>query len=1739
MSSNTYYDFLLERIHFPGTFILDEPGKTYTCGRGKENQILCLSLTVSRQHCSFFRNDHEIYVIDLGSSNGVFVNEIKQKARHMVKLNDNDIIGIGCPNADNRDNDMFVYKVSFIVKNRTLTDGKYTEISKIPLCKDVLTESIDKSCHSLSGYNVNKSSDLVSSNEISELSKNISKSCQIKILNKKVNNKTNKINSNQETELINTCAESNTIQQNIIHLHTNHDNKCQKKNDISIHKNSSEVNSKEGPLNRTNTFQTITENEVICIDLSNNIDTEIVQQNNDDKTKDTGKSENVDKKVCHKNNVIYINDIDDKNIYADISNNIKISQQQDYSENMKTQNELHDNSREDNEPWVNVNELNKPKDGSINIVYNGDYFIKMEDEIIITDDDEEAIKNIIKDSNNYTESTIKLKQVKQEPKLRFSEIDIVNLSDDEEDVFPCSQLFDSNMDVNSGVKKEIKREYNDNHDEDVNRLDDTEIIISLSDSEDEDNIWLHRLSRSQLSNDTTLSNDKINHTIRTVKNESTDIDVINKDVKNIIKESNENINDALDQFNVNIETNKNNKTKEHKKNKEKNIEKECTNTKDFKRTNELHSVKERSLDISLNAKKTEIDDNISNKEQESNDKTSHSLDKKQNMINNNTNDNVVKRTLHSKEIKLITRKRPQIIDAPYMPVKRKKGKRTYDMDSNTTEDKLKENLNVGEGKKNELFWSDYLRSAKSRKLPLSKEEKKKLIENRKNKLKQIAAEDKKLAKTEPLKLPVSKPIAKVSLKSRSDFLIDEIQSKKKLNKPSIKKSLENKKYKNNTVNINTRKDDNILPSISDLKIKKKIPSYKETLNNVTKHLQQSLSVTDGNDAQLNKVNKSNTNLNKPENMENVGSDETFYTTKNKSTEAATTSNLKDEIKTKKNVKMQKENRSPNRQVTNQIGKKNKSVTFNNFPEIREYEIEPQNILKKLMGKDAPIPVEKLSFKRFTETNYPKIEQFLLRIFFWNPVWLEEQQHLKRMPPILKENELHPMLTYYKSYNDYYKIAEPLLLLEIWYGITKEFETIEKNTKRPTMMCSIMENSFKRIYIASINMYLSSLTVQVLITKENLSKQAHPNYGDLVFFEYVKNEKGKYIFQKVFAYVTSMNETIITSSTKYNKDLENYVKRPYALLTYIIMTRNVEENFIIKNRIQRIRTVTYLRSNIRMIQAIQYLPQSPLINLILYPKVETFQLPEMEIHNHQLITKDKLNQIQLEAVGRVTGAVIQREPKICLIQGPPGTGKSKVIVNIITEILYGNNRYQNSKAALRILVCAPSNAAIDEIVLRLLAIRATIKQNRFKMVRIGKTETMHLTVKDISLTELGKRDVKRMTANYSSKNIPIDNFEEKKLLEARINALKCEIANSQKIDDIYRKYLKLKLIDMNAKYELLENHKSINEMNAKELAKFQRVAERRILECADIITCTLSSCYTNQMESIFGGNKEKISVCIVDEATQSCEAENLIPLLLGVNTLVLVGDPNQLPATIISQQAKRFGLDQSLFSRIQNAFQRLKNNPIIMLTTQYRMTYAISYFPNKYFYGGKLKNEVENILTFPFHNYRVFNINSNQNTDKFSNTIEAEFISNIILCMMNNINLKKWESNISIGVLTPYNNQKYLILEKINEKISTVSENIQKRFTIEINTVDSFQGQERDVILMSCVRSHGIGFLSDPQRLCVALTRAKYSLILCGNFNTFMRDQMWNALISDSRSRKIYFDINSNASLNEIKQHIIK
>jgi len=129
--------------------------------------------------------------------------------------------------------------------------------------------------------------------------------------------------------------------------------------------------------------------------------------------------------------------------------------------------------------------------------------------------------------------------------------------------------------------------------------------------------------------------------------------------------------------------------------------------------------------------------------------------------------------------------------------------------------------------------------------------------------------------------------------------------------------------------------------------------------------------------------------------------------------------------------------------------------------------------------------------------------------------------------------------------------------------------------------------------------------------------------------------------------------------------------------------------------------------------------------------------------------------------------------------------------------------------------------------------------------------------------------------------------------------------------------------------------------------------------------------------------------------------------------------------------------------------------------------------------------------------------------------------------------------VSIGVITPYNNQKILVTRKIKERIAMLPETTKRKFAYEVNTVDSFQGQERDVIIMSCVRSNGIGFLADRQRLCVALTRARNTLVLCGNFAAFEKNSMWKALLSDARARKVFVNMRANCDVNEITRHIIR
>ncbi|XP_034935270.1 uncharacterized protein [Chelonus insularis] len=815
----------------------------------------------------------------------------------------------------------------------------------------------------------------------------------------------------------------------------------------------------------------------------------------------------------------------------------------------------------------------------------------------------------------------------------------------------------------------------------------------------------------------------------------------------------------------------------------------------------------------------------------------------------------------------------------------------------------------------------------------------------------------------------------------------------------------------------------------------------------------------------------------------------------------------------------------------------KKVRFNDKTKIQVYLIDEGNKIEmKCTQKDMKIGKKFLEYDLSkAKVDCPKVELFLFKVFQWRPVWLNEQRDRQIPPPIVDGADISSVSLTYSSYMHYYKTMSTLMLLETWYIMSKDYETLKK---RPVLYSSVVEQSVSQIVVdSSSDMKITTFMIEALITEKDLRQKHYPVYGDLVMLELAGIQDGKTIYTHVFAYITTLNYTTIIPSTRYNTALNKLIKNPHTLITYTMMTKALP--FVPQTlKPGRLKTVIYFRSYMRMVQALHYLPQSPLLNAILHPTPEAYKLPFVSHYESlTLVTKDMLNRKQRESVFRIAEAVHNQKPGIFLIQGPPGTGKSKVIINLITEILYGRKKNENQKF-MKILVCAPSNAAIDEIVSRLKVIRSNVEDPayKFKMVRIGRLEAVSPAVRSFHVSELAKRDVEKTLTDYhAAKNSSESIEKQKEYLLAHINALK-EECNAEDMTEMQRQHLSRKLASFRAKYELFSNYNPSAPINSKLRAKIHQAAENTILAGANIIACTLSSCYTNQMESIFGKSNGKISVCIVDEATQSSEPETLIPLMLGVTSLVLVGDPNQLPATIISQQAKHLGFDKSLFARIHSVFDGNPHNPIIMLDTQYRMSDRIMLFPNRYFYNNAIQN-VSPRERLPFHFYKVFNLSSHQDdSNKFSNTDEATFVANLIYTMAINSHRIK---NLGIGIITPYNDQRILINQKIIDRMENVPEEIKKKIITEVNTVDSFQGQERDVVIMSCVRSNGIGFLSDRQRLCVALTRAKFSLVLCGNFKTFEKDPMWFELLKDARDRNIYINLDYKAEPEKIKEFIIR
>ncbi|KAF7135616.1 hypothetical protein RHSIM_Rhsim08G0251000 [Rhododendron simsii] len=680
----------------------------------------------------------------------------------------------------------------------------------------------------------------------------------------------------------------------------------------------------------------------------------------------------------------------------------------------------------------------------------------------------------------------------------------------------------------------------------------------------------------------------------------------------------------------------------------------------------------------------------------------------------------------------------------------------------------------------------------------------------------------------------------------------------------------------------------------------------------------------------------------------------------------------------------------------------------------------------------------------------------------------------------------------------------------------------------------------------------------------------------------------------------------------------------------------------KWHVARIMSIT---SQLREFQALSSINGIPLLPIILNPINHSFghhesrkgdlsKLPQPL----QRVLKSSYNDCQLQAIGvAIEPLDSKKEYDLSLIQGPPGTGKTRTILAIVSALLAYylqrrndmkrppngslkpiHNPFSNLKSRIsqstaiarawqdaalarqldedlekssksigsctrgRVLICAQSNAAVDELVSRIssegLYGSDGAKYKPF-LVRVGNAKTVHPnslpffidTLVDHKLAEerINAGDAKSDTVLNSSmalranleKLVDRIRFYETKranLRDGNSNSkimLKGEASKGNdgkemsdaEIDEKLRKlYAEKKTI-----YRDLSSAQAKEKKANDEIKALKHKFRRSILREAEIVITTLSGCggdlYGVCSESLsnhkFSDPSEHalFDAVVIDEAAQALEPATLIPLQLLKSkgaTCIMVGDPKQLPATVLSNVASKYLYQCSMFERLQRA-----GHPVIMLTEQYRMHPEICWFPSLHFYDRKLVNgDQMSDKSASFHAteglgpYLFFDVvdghelhGKNSGGLSLYNESEADAAVEILSFFK-----KRYPSEFRggrIGIITPYKSQLSLLRSRFSSAFgpSVTAE-------MEFNTVDGFQGREVDILVLSTVRaaeacsaatkinSSNIGFVADVRRMNVSLTRARLSLWVLGNARTLQTNHNWAALVRNAKERNLVVSV---------------
>lgn len=454
--------------------------------------------------------------------------------------------------------------------------------------------------------------------------------------------------------------------------------------------------------------------------------------------------------------------------------------------------------------------------------------------------------------------------------------------------------------------------------------------------------------------------------------------------------------------------------------------------------------------------------------------------------------------------------------------------------------------------------------------------------------------------------------------------------------------------------------------------------------------------------------------------------------------------------------------------------------------------------------------------------------------------------------------------------------------------------------------------------------------------------------------------------------------------------------------------------------------------------------------------------EAQFNLQSPIIRSGLNTSQNKAINLIRDA-----KDVAIVHGPPGTGKTTTLVHAILDILRDESH---------VLVCAPSNAAVDLFVEKLDA-------EGVDVVRIGHPA--------------------RVTQNILSNTL-----DARKAHHVDYRNLKSLRKKADEFRNLAKKYKRNFGIDEREQRKML----------FAEASKFKEEAEHlefyiinNILSSAQVIATTLVGANNYHLKGM------NFKTVFIDEAAQALEPAAWIPIIKA-ERVIFAGDHFQLPPTIKSHEAAKQGLEVTLFEK---AIKR--NKADVMLQEQYRMHERIMDFSGRYFYKNQL---------LPNESVRHWKVFEEDEPMEFVDTAGTGYFEqvdpetkssynkeevNLLFRHFQNyldqiISFGKMNEVQNIGIISPYKAQVGLLKEQFDVKYAA-NEDLSSK--VAINTVDSFQGQERDIIYISLVRSNEkgeIGFLADTRRMNVAMTRAKKKLVIIGDSATIGQHKFYEKFL---------------------------